>query len=722
MIVNSLFKLEPDHQRRDQLNELESTRSAKFYKRDPPPAASSPPAQQQWHPLCDNPDEQGCSTSQSIWQAVAQEDAGGPSGLSSGQQSNAQAMSFTQEQAEYGGIYPADHSIWGLVSPNLLSQYQTWCEVGRLTSHETNLWEESRKRRKQLCDAALQSVLRERADQVRRASMGQGGIRPGTQEWQSLIDFGRQFGSNFPDLVGATQRMADAAQRAMAGPVAAPSAVPDLTFINRPLTAWLNQNCQWAPCCRPSGLGMALRCIGRCGLDTEDNPGHPNAYAQSSRIAAATLWGLAGTALIVFAILGGDFLSKSPTPPHQRSANASSFTNVRIEFPRGGVPKDIRPIDLNQKPPIDVLSTVDADWKPPPGWDQDYDNGHPAPPIDQPPPTRQVGSKTQGKNLGERDDLEDLSCIPDSGNDLSKLIYNVWSTQFIPAVAAGQGDSIQFSAFHEEFGGPDQLHDGGQFVVTMWQTELPDWTRLKDPNIGTLDSYDFPGEDKDLRANFDQEPVVGQECFTDSRPVGSYNNNKAGWPRTDWHYSVADACYQSWGKSGEAPSPAKGFTYQGRGKNWETDGSTDGLGWGLRYKPLGCTNTKQPMKCTDFVGLHYDAQDHGAKAGGDLNNLYKTCTKPKINPDGLFRGGRIYHVAQNSGTSSDELKRDVFDPDHPNDPAINGRCGVTEIWPLWDEIEITTNPDGTDKVISFPPIGDQSPSNNLTWKRELDLE
>ena len=302
------------------------------------------------------------------------------------------------------------------------------------------------------------------------------------------------------------------------------------------------------------------------------------------------------------------------------------------------------------------------------------------------------------RGLRQRDDLEDHSCIPDSGDDLEKLIYNLWFTQFKPAVEAGQSESMEFSAFHEEFGGPDQIHKGGQFVVKIWISEEPDWAGLGDPNVENYDSYDFPDEDKAIRSLKDYGYTHGIECFTDARPVGSFNNKeKAGWPRTDWHYSVADACYQAWGKSGEAPHPTTGFTYQGRGKNWDKDDSTDGLGWGLRYKPLG--NCQRTLKCQDFTGLHFDAQDHGHKEGGDLDNLYTTCTQPKVNPDGLFRGGRIYHQGRHGNRWGKERKRDAWDPDHPDDPFIFDRCGETEIWPLLDDVEVTTNPDGSDNII-----------------------
>ena len=327
-------------------------------------------------------------------------------------------------------------------------------------------------------------------------------------------------------------------------------------------------------------------------------------------------------------------------------------------------------------PTLDLLSIMEDGVQLPPGWDQIYDDGR---------PEKRYEDGIPESPIEPRDDPEDRSCIPDSSNNLTRLIFNLWFTQFRPAVRAGKADSMTFSAYDDEFGGPNEIYGGGQFVVKMWASKMPDWAGVKND---TLDDYSDDNqdlEDKSMWSWHDNMPASGMECFNDTRPYGSFNDPIAARPRPDWHLSVTDACYDSWGPGGVSGVPTKSFTYQGRGKNWDTDKSTDGYGWGFRYTAQ--KSCQRQLKCQDFTGSHFDAQDHRRKAGGDLDNLYKQCTQKEVNSDGLFRGGRIYHVGPHATRWA---KRD--------DEA----CGIVDVWPLLDEYEIQTNPDGSDKVIDAP--------------------
>ena len=185
------------------------------------------------------------------------------------------------------------------VPATLLEEYSFWSN--ELTLHGTNqeFRDNAFNQMRRLTNIAIEVILQEHIRYARRSVAGRTPARPGTPQWQHLTDVARTFVNTFPDFAVILQDLQRGMDRVADNipvpPVPHPSPGPDLTVpIDRPLTRWLNRNCLWAPLCRPHWLGNALRCVGRCGLDTIDNQYHPNARADSSRVAAATLWGIFG--------------------------------------------------------------------------------------------------------------------------------------------------------------------------------------------------------------------------------------------------------------------------------------------------------------------------------------------------------------------------------------------------------------------------------------------
>ncbi|KAL9111324.1 MAG: hypothetical protein Q9227_004201 [Pyrenula ochraceoflavens] len=575
------------------------------------------------------------------------------------------------------GVFPANHPFWRHVPQERLDELSniSSAPVPNAPAHED------------LLKVALDNItVSVRSAQLTATCPNE--VRLSPMMWLCLLDLAQLLGRHLKNVVRVLDMLIDAQQKERQDGTPLEISTPTSPPIVGSLLNWVKGTCLWVGFCRP------ILPVQPLGFNPDKNP--LVSATIYNPLAALKFWALTRYVKTMH------HWSRAYDEARKRNRfeiprdEAQLFTNIRIEFLRGDLPPDIKPYDLNRLITNDVLSILEDGWHPPNGWNVQYDNGH---------PQKRNESHTGHTGLVQRDDLEDLSCIPGSDRDLKILIYNLWLTQFRPAVKAepSKSGSMAFGVLHDEFGGPNQIHKGGPFVVKMWTSKTPDFARLKDTNTQNYDSYDFPGEDRSIPSIDDPHNVAqGVECFTDARPENSVN--VGGWPRRDWIYSVTDACYQSWGKAGTSPDQTTGFTYQGKGKNWETDKSTDGLGWGFRYKPLGC---RAQLKCQDFTGLHFDAVDNGHKEGGDLNNLFTTCSQRKVNPDGLFRGGRLYHVHGSSG--SDELrkssKRDTWDPNHPSDPAIPDRCGVIEVWPLLQDIEITTNPGGTDKIIEGPTLG-----------------
>ena len=132
-------------------------------------------------------------------------------------------------------------------------------------------------------------------------------------------------------------------------------------------------------------------------------------------------------------------------------------------------------LDIKQYESEDILSILENGWDPPKGWNANRDNS--------PPSERDHDHARQELKLVQRDHTADISCIPNSGSELRILVFNLWLTIFKPAVESGQSPSMEFSAFSHRSGGPNEIYTGGQIVVKIWTSAIPDWTSLKDPHI-----------------------------------------------------------------------------------------------------------------------------------------------------------------------------------------------------------------------------------------------